>query len=107
MPPDRPDNNDCKVEMDDTLDLVIIGEGVDGIAATFTYLSLHREHHTTVLEADEDVGGVWSRSRLDRKFFTQSGIRVRGFPDRPFDPPAEAVKRACCRPTEASGPLIA
>jgi len=107
MPPDRPDNNDCRAEMDDTLDLVIIGERVHRIAATFTYLSLHREHHMTVLEADEDVGGVSSRSRLDSKFYTQSGIQVTGFPDRPFDPPAEAVKRACCRPTEATGPLIA
>ncbi|EMC91068.1 hypothetical protein BAUCODRAFT_126990 [Baudoinia panamericana UAMH 10762] len=74
------------------LDLLIIGAGVYGICAASTYLALHPESKLIVLDEDEDVGGVWSRSRHYPLFWSQSGVRVSGFPDVPFRPPADAER---------------
>jgi dimethylaniline monooxygenase (N-oxide forming) len=71
-------------------DLLIIGAGLYGICAATTYLALYPTRRIKVLEADQGVGGVWSRQRLYPNFSSQTGARVCGFPDRPFWPPPEA-----------------
>ncbi|KAK5122395.1 hypothetical protein LTR85_003979 [Meristemomyces frigidus] len=72
------------------LDLAILGAGIYGICAANTYLALHPAAHIKVLDSDTNVGGVWSASRLYPNFWSQTGIRVSGFPDKVFKPPAEA-----------------
>ncbi|KAK4540287.1 hypothetical protein LTR36_009599 [Oleoguttula mirabilis] len=72
------------------LDLAIIGAGIYGICAANTYLALHPHANIKVLDSDDDVGGVWSASRLYPKFWSQTGIRVSGYPDKEFKPPPEA-----------------
>ena len=37
--------------------------GVFGIAAARTYLEVHPESDVIILESDDVLGGVWSRSR--------------------------------------------
>lgn len=72
------------------LDLVIIGAGIYGICAANTYLTLHPTANIKVLDSDSSVGGVWSRSRLFPGFWSQTGARLSGFPDRPFKLPEDA-----------------
>ncbi|KAK5164782.1 uncharacterized protein LTR77_009446 [Saxophila tyrrhenica] len=66
------------------LDLLIIGAGLYGIYAANTYLRIHSSASIKVLDGDDDAGGVWSRSRLYPKFWSQTGARLSGFPDVPF-----------------------
>jgi dimethylaniline monooxygenase (N-oxide forming) len=74
------------------LDLLIVGAGIYGICAASTYLQLHETHDIVVLDSDQDVGGVWSKQRHYPLFWSQSGVSVAGFPDKAFDPPAEAER---------------
>ena len=69
------------------LDLIIIGAGIYGVCAASTYLTLHPEAHVLVLDADSGPGGVWSKSRLYPGFCAQTGVRLCGFPDVPFELP--------------------
>ena len=71
-------------------DLIIIGGGIYGICAANTYLRLHPSANIKVLDSDSAVGGVWSRSRYYPGFWSQTGIRLSGFPDKPFQVPEEA-----------------
>lgn len=70
-----------------TLDLLIIGAGIYGTYAASTYLALHPTATILVFDADSGPGGVWSKSRLYPKFYSQTGARLCGFPDFPFKVP--------------------
>ena len=72
------------------LDLIIIGGGIYGICAANTYLSLHPTANVKVLDSDSNVGGVWSRSRHYPSFWSQTGARLSGFPDKQFKVPEDA-----------------
>ena len=72
------------------LDLTIIGAGIYGVCTANIYLSLHPEATILVLDADEHPGGVWSKTRLYPKFYSQTGSRLCGFPDVPFKLPEGA-----------------
>ena len=64
-----------------------ISPGLYGICAANTYLALHPEANIKVLDSDDDVGGVWSTSRLYPQFWSQTGQRLAGFADEPFKVP--------------------
>jgi dimethylaniline monooxygenase (N-oxide forming) len=72
------------------LDVLIIGAGVYGICFVSTHLTLHPTDDVLLVDADESVGGVWSKSRSYPLFWSQSGTRMAGFPDVPYRPPPEA-----------------
>lgn len=78
------------VAMEDPLDLIIVGAGVYGICAASTYLQLHPDADIRVIDSGKDVGGVWSTDRLYPRFWSQTGVRLAGFPDAPFKPPEDA-----------------
>ena len=72
------------------LDLIVVGGGIYGICAANTYLSLHPTANIKVLDSDSNVGGVWSRSRHYPSFWSQTGARLSGFPDKQFKVPEDA-----------------
>lgn len=43
-----------------------------------------------MIESGREVGGVWSTNRLYPKFWSQTGVRLAGFPDAPSKPPGDA-----------------
>ncbi|KAJ1328050.1 dimethylaniline monooxygenase (N-oxide forming) [Microdochium nivale] len=45
-------------------DLIVVGAGWYGLAAAKSYLVVHPEHRVLVLEAEQSVGGTWSKDRL-------------------------------------------
>ena len=67
-------------------DLLIVGAGVYGIYAANTYLSLHPTASLACLDGDSGPGGVWSNPQ----FWSQSGTRLSGYPDKPFRVPEGA-----------------
>ena len=71
----------------EVLDLVVVGAGVYGICVANTYLTLHPSANIKVLDSDPDVGGVWSTARLYPQFWSQTGARLTGYPDVPFQIP--------------------
>ena len=77
-------------EQGEMLDLIIIAGGIYGICAANTYLSLHPAADIKVLDSDSNVGGVWSRSRHYPSFWSQTGARLSGLPDKQFKVPKDA-----------------
>ncbi|CAG8956469.1 hypothetical protein HYFRA_00003854 [Hymenoscyphus fraxineus] len=73
-----------------TLDIVVIGAGLSGLAFTRFYLDIHPQTKIVILEADDCLGGVWSSSRNYDEFWSQSGQRMTGFSDTPLKVPSEA-----------------
>ncbi|OQO13063.1 hypothetical protein B0A48_02527 [Cryoendolithus antarcticus] len=70
--------------------ILIHEQGIYGLCAASTYLSLYPEANIRILEAGSDVGGVWSTERSYPGFWSQSGTRVAGFHDLPMtSPPPE------------------
>ncbi|KAL8645587.1 MAG: hypothetical protein Q9210_006624 [Variospora velana] len=76
--------------VDSSLDVIVIGAGLSGIAFSRFYLDTHPKGSLIVLEEDTCVGGVWSSSRLYNAFWSQSGLRMAGFSDRAIELPPGA-----------------
>jgi dimethylaniline monooxygenase (N-oxide forming) len=52
--------------------VIIIGAGIHGLAAAKTYLQMAPEVQLTILDNDDSVGGVWSRSRVHTNLMADS-----------------------------------
>lgn len=52
--------------------VIIIGAGIHGLAAAKTYLEMVPDIQLTILDNDNSVGGVWSRSRVHSNLMADS-----------------------------------
>jgi cation diffusion facilitator CzcD-associated flavoprotein CzcO len=52
--------------------VIIIGAGIHGLAAAKTYLQILPDIQITILDNDDSVGGVWSRSRVHPNLMADS-----------------------------------
>ncbi|KAH8702950.1 hypothetical protein GQ44DRAFT_38555 [Phaeosphaeriaceae sp. PMI808] len=68
----------------ETLDLLVIGAGICGVQAARTYLTIHPSHNVLILEADNSLGGGWSKERVYPYFINQSPLDIWEFSDKPL-----------------------
>ncbi|EER25801.1 hypothetical protein D8B26_004086 [Coccidioides posadasii str. Silveira] len=58
------------MEAREAADLVIVGAGINGLAAARTYCTIHPSANVVILESAASIGGVWAKERL------YSGLRL-------------------------------
>lgn len=61
--------------------VIIIGAGIHGLAAAKTYLEMVPDIQLTVIDDDDSVGGVWSRSRVHSNLMADSATPTFDFSD--------------------------
>ncbi|KAK3353254.1 hypothetical protein B0T25DRAFT_568465 [Lasiosphaeria hispida] len=76
----------------ESLDLVVIGAGVFGLAAAKTYHQLNPEKRLALLESSSSLGGVWAKQRLYPGLKTNNMLGTYEYPDFPFDTETFGVK---------------
>ncbi|KAG9232738.1 hypothetical protein BJ875DRAFT_485775 [Amylocarpus encephaloides] len=73
-------------------DLVVVGAGWFGLAATKTYLEVHPDARVVLLEAESSVGGVWGKNRLYPGLKSNNMVGTYEFSDFPMDEKTWGVK---------------
>ncbi|KAK4183473.1 hypothetical protein QBC35DRAFT_97983 [Podospora australis] len=76
----------------ETLDLVVVGSGIAGLAAAKTYHQLNPEKTLAILEAAADLGGVWTKGRLYPGLKSNNMLGTYEYPDFPMDTETFGVK---------------
>jgi dimethylaniline monooxygenase (N-oxide forming) len=61
--------------------VIIIGAGIHGLAAAKTYLEMVPDIQLTIIDNDDSVGGVWSRSRVHSNLMADSSTPTFDFSD--------------------------
>jgi cation diffusion facilitator CzcD-associated flavoprotein CzcO len=61
--------------------VIIIGAGIHGLAAAKTYLEINPDVQLTIIDNEDSVGGVWSRSRVHPNLVADSPIPTFDFSD--------------------------
>jgi dimethylaniline monooxygenase (N-oxide forming) len=61
--------------------VIIIGAGIHGLAAAKTYLEMVPDIQLTIIDDDDSVGGVWSRSRVHSNLMADSATPTFDFSD--------------------------
>ncbi|KAF1815450.1 FAD/NAD(P)-binding domain-containing protein [Eremomyces bilateralis CBS 781.70] len=77
---------------DQVYDLIVIGAGFSGIETARFYLEAHSKCRPLIVDKYEYPGGVWSKSHVYSGFWSQTGERMVGFSDRPFELPIDAPR---------------
>ncbi|KAK3899399.1 hypothetical protein C8A05DRAFT_36991 [Staphylotrichum tortipilum] len=70
----------------ETLDLVVIGAGVFGLAVAKTYHQLNPDKSLALLDSGSTLGGVWAKDRLYPGLKTNNMLGTYEYPDFPMDP---------------------
>ncbi|KAK7545383.1 dimethylaniline monooxygenase (N-oxide forming) [Phyllosticta paracitricarpa] len=73
-------------------DLVVIGAGWNGLAATKTYIQLHPTENVVVIDSAESIGGVWSQERLYPGLKSNNMLGTYEFSDFPMDEETYGIK---------------
>ncbi|KAH7012968.1 hypothetical protein EDB80DRAFT_834684 [Ilyonectria destructans] len=68
----------------ETIDVVIIGTGIFGLATARTYCEAHPEANVVILEAADSLGGTWATHRLYPGLKTNNILGTYEFPDFPM-----------------------
>ncbi|KAF2090946.1 dimethylaniline monooxygenase (N-oxide forming) [Saccharata proteae CBS 121410] len=76
----------------ETLDLVVIGAGWYGLAAAKTYLQIHPEERTVILDGNASVGGVWAKERIYPGLKSNNMLGTYEYSDFPMETEAFGVK---------------
>ncbi|KAJ5699137.1 hypothetical protein N7462_001142 [Penicillium macrosclerotiorum] len=69
----------------ETVDLVVVGAGWNGLVAVKTYRELNPDSHVLLLEAANSIGGVWAKHRLYRGLKSNNMLGTYEFSDFPMD----------------------
>lgn len=78
--------------MEETIDLVIIGSGLFGLAMAKTYHQLHPTHSLTIFDKASTIGGVWAAERLYDGLRTNNLKGTYEYLDYPMSPEIFGVK---------------
>ncbi|OKL55474.1 hypothetical protein UA08_09200 [Talaromyces atroroseus] len=76
----------------ETVDLVVIGAGWNGLAAIKTYCEVNPHHNAVLLEAASSIGGVWAQHRLYKGLNANNLLGTYEFSDFPMDEKVFGVK---------------
>ncbi|KAI1101539.1 FAD/NAD(P)-binding domain-containing protein [Jackrogersella minutella] len=68
------------------VDVAIVGAGWYGLVAARTYLRLHPTADVIIIDADNTVGGVWSKERLYPNLVAQVRLGLFNYSDSPMSP---------------------
>ncbi|KAK7995024.1 hypothetical protein PG990_013797 [Apiospora arundinis] len=69
-----------------SVDVAIIGAGWYGLVAARTYLRLRPDINLLIIDADNSVGGVWSKDRLYPNLVAQVKLGLFNYSDTPMTP---------------------
>ncbi len=61
--------------------IIIIGTGIYGLAAAKTYLEVNPNIQLTLIDRDDGVGGVWSKSRVHSNLVADAPVPIFDFSD--------------------------
>ncbi|KAK4125694.1 FAD/NAD(P)-binding domain-containing protein [Parathielavia appendiculata] len=76
----------------ETLDLVVIGAGIFGLATAKMFQQLNPNKTLTILDSGSSIGGVWGKSRLYPTLKTNNMLGMFEYPDFPMTTDAFAVQ---------------
>ncbi|KAK3378900.1 hypothetical protein B0T24DRAFT_521919 [Lasiosphaeria ovina] len=76
----------------ESLDLVVIGAGMFGLAAAKNYHQLNPDKTLAILDAGSSLGGVWAKDRLYPSLKTNNMLGTYEYPDFPMDTATFGVK---------------
>lgn len=76
----------------DTVDLVVIGAGLAGLASAKGYHQLNPGKSLIILDGGSSLGGVWAKERLYPGLKTNNMLGTYEFPDFPMDTETFGVK---------------
>ncbi|KAK0721673.1 hypothetical protein B0T26DRAFT_644428 [Lasiosphaeria miniovina] len=76
----------------ESLDLVVVGAGMFGLAAAKNYRQLNPDKTLAILEAGSSLGGVWAKDRLYPSLKTNNMLGTYEYPDFPMDTATFGVK---------------
>ncbi|KAN0067662.1 hypothetical protein V8E54_014227 [Elaphomyces granulatus] len=76
----------------ESLDLVVIGAGWNGLVAAKTYLEVNPSSKVVVLDSESSVGGVWTKHRLYKGLRTNNLLGTYEYSDFPMDESTFDVK---------------
>ncbi|KAK3688198.1 hypothetical protein B0T22DRAFT_458928 [Podospora appendiculata] len=76
----------------ETLDLVVVGAGICGLAAAKAFHQINPNKSLAILDANSSLGGVWSKQRLYPGLKTNNMLGTYDYPDFPMDTETFGVK---------------
>ncbi|KAL2261171.1 hypothetical protein VTK26DRAFT_4605 [Humicola hyalothermophila] len=76
----------------ETLDLVVIGAGIHGLAAGKTFHQLDPSKSLAILDSGSSLGGVWSKERLYPGLKSNNMLGTYEYPDFPMNSETYGVK---------------
>ncbi|KAK3318777.1 hypothetical protein B0H66DRAFT_249535 [Apodospora peruviana] len=76
----------------ESLDLVVVGAGIFGLAAAKGFHQLNPDRSLAILEANSSLGGVWSKDRLYPGLRTNNMLGTYEYPDFPMTTEKFGVK---------------
>ncbi|WEW59891.1 hypothetical protein PRK78_005372 [Emydomyces testavorans] len=80
------------MEKRETVDLIVVGAGINGLACARTYLAINPSARIVILELAASIGGVWAEERLYPSLRLNNLLGTYEYSDFPMDGDAFGVK---------------